>query len=183
MAKRRKPTRSTERAPAARRGQPSPKLDRQAFANRLRARFSDPTFEAATDALDRVIAIAWRNYRDYRKSPRKHKAGPGFADPDYELADDWRAPHDRIAEAAAVQRNPRSKNRVLLICAASRNDKTCPGEMSKTFRLTELARARLEGGGCKVDFLDLSHLASEYGRVIYPCKACVSTAMPLCHWP
>jgi multimeric flavodoxin WrbA len=31
--------------------------------------------------------------------------------------------------------------------------------------------------------LDLSHLASEYGRVIYPCKACVSTAMPLCHWP
>ena len=31
--------------------------------------------------------------------------------------------------------------------------------------------------------LDLSRLASEYGRVIYPCKACVSTAMPLCHWP
>ena len=35
----------------------------------------------------------------------------------------------------------------------------------------------------EVDFLDLSNLASEYGRVIYPCKACVSTAMPLCHWP
>ncbi len=31
--------------------------------------------------------------------------------------------------------------------------------------------------------LDLSRLASEYGRMIYPCKACVSTAMPLCHWP
>jgi len=29
----------------------------------------------------------------------------------------------------------------------------------------------------------LSDLTSEYGRVIYPCKACVSTAMPLCHWP
>src|SRR5438132_10137590 len=37
--------------------------------------------------------------------------------------------------------------------------------------------------GFEVDLLDLSRLASEYGRVIYPCKACVSTAMPLCHWP
>jgi multimeric flavodoxin WrbA len=37
--------------------------------------------------------------------------------------------------------------------------------------------------GFEVDFLDLSRLASEYGRIIYPCKACVSTAMPLCNWP
>jgi multimeric flavodoxin WrbA len=40
-----------------------------------------------------------------------------------------------------------------------------------------------ENGGFAVDFLDLSRLASEYGRKIFPCKACVSTAMPLCHWP
>jgi multimeric flavodoxin WrbA len=31
--------------------------------------------------------------------------------------------------------------------------------------------------------LDLSLLTAEYGRQILPCKACVSTAMPLCHWP
>ena len=31
--------------------------------------------------------------------------------------------------------------------------------------------------------LDLSRLTAEYGRHIHPCKACVSTAMPLCHWP
>src|SRR5881227_3714283 len=37
--------------------------------------------------------------------------------------------------------------------------------------------------GFQIDLLDLSNLAAEYGRVIYPCKACVSTAMPLCHWP
>ena len=42
----------------------------------------------------------------------------------------------------------------------------------------ELAQAKLE-----VDFLDLSQLTSEYGRKIHPCKGCVSTAMPLCHWP
>ena len=35
----------------------------------------------------------------------------------------------------------------------------------------------------KVDILDLSRLASEYGRNIHPCKACFSTAAPLCHWP
>ncbi|HVJ13183.1 MAG TPA: NAD(P)H-dependent oxidoreductase, partial [Burkholderiales bacterium] len=31
--------------------------------------------------------------------------------------------------------------------------------------------------------LELSHLADEPWKVIHPCKACVSTAMPLCHWP
>ena len=35
----------------------------------------------------------------------------------------------------------------------------------------------------EVEVLDLSRLTSEYGRIIYPCKTCVSTAMPLCHWP
>lgn len=33
------------------------------------------------------------------------------------------------------------------------------------------------------DLLDLSLLTAQYGRQILPCKACVSTAMPLCHWP
>ncbi|MEO8626843.1 MAG: NADPH-dependent FMN reductase, partial [Betaproteobacteria bacterium] len=35
----------------------------------------------------------------------------------------------------------------------------------------------------EVDLLDLSLVTSEYGKKIYPCKGCVSTAMPLCHWP
>ena len=30
---------------------------------------------------------------------------------------------------------------------------------------------------------DISALADEPWKVIHPCKACVSTAMPLCHWP
>jgi multimeric flavodoxin WrbA len=60
---------------------------------------------------------------------------------------------------------------------------TCPGEMSKTFRLAIVARDAIVAAGAECDLLDLSHLTSEDGRVIYPCKACVSTAMPLCHWP
>jgi len=33
-----------------------------------------------------------------------------------------------------------------------------------------------------LSFVPLGSL-SEYGRNIHPCKGCVSTAMPLCHWP
>jgi multimeric flavodoxin WrbA len=35
----------------------------------------------------------------------------------------------------------------------------------------------------EVQVLDLSRLASEYGREIHPCKACFSTSPALCHWP
>jgi multimeric flavodoxin WrbA len=35
----------------------------------------------------------------------------------------------------------------------------------------------------ETDLLDLSRIISDYDRHIHPCKACVSTAMPLCHWP
>ncbi|MEO7954196.1 MAG: flavodoxin family protein, partial [Polaromonas sp.] len=35
----------------------------------------------------------------------------------------------------------------------------------------------------ETDLLDLSLLTSSYHLNIHPCKGCVSTAMPLCHWP
>jgi multimeric flavodoxin WrbA len=73
--------------------------------------------------------------------------------------------------------------RVLLINASSRSEHTCPGEMSKSFRLAEIARSVFVQGDVVVDVLDLSRLASEYGRHIHPCKACFSTAAALCHWP
>jgi multimeric flavodoxin WrbA len=72
---------------------------------------------------------------------------------------------------------------VLVICAAPRNDGTCPGEMSKTYRLSRIAQDTLDAAGMETDLLDLSRLASDFDRRIHPCKACVSTAMPLCHWP
>ena len=56
--------------------------------------------------------------------------------------------------------------------------------MSKTFRLAQLARedsrrARASSATSSISSL----LTAQYGRQILPCKACVSTAMPLCHWP
>ena len=41
----------------------------------------------------------------------------------------------------------------------------------------------MEDADIEADLLDLSLVTSEYGRNIHPCKGCVATAMPLCHWP
>jgi multimeric flavodoxin WrbA len=70
-----------------------------------------------------------------------------------------------------------------VVCGSARNDGTCPGEVSKTWRLAKIAEETLHRDGIETDFLDLSLLQSDYARRIYPCKACVSTAQPLCHWP
>jgi multimeric flavodoxin WrbA len=170
--------------PRVRKGQGSTKLSKDEFSRRFRERFYDPEFEATSNEIDRLVEIAWQAYDQYRKSPRTRKAGPGFADPEHELPIEWLDARDRIVRAEARQRDPSSPSRVLLVCASARNDDTCPGEMSKTFRLVTAAREIIaQNKGFEVDLLDLSHLTSEYGRFILPCKACVSTAMPLCHWP
>jgi multimeric flavodoxin WrbA len=170
--------------PKVRTGTPSVQLSKSEFLERARARFYDPSFSAADTAIDQVLEIAWKNYSDYHKSPRTKAAGAGFSDPNFQLPIEWLAAREEIKKAEARQKNPRGNSRILVINGSSRSDQTCPGEMSKTYRLAKVAEELfVRARGFEVDFLDLSRLASEYGRVIYPCKSCVSTAMPLCHWP
>jgi len=170
--------------PSVRKGQGSTKLTKKEFRRRWNERFYDPAFAMARAEMDRLAEIAWDAYDKYRKSPRTRKAGPEFEDPEYKLPIEWLEARARIREAETRQATPGTPSRILLICASPRTDDTCPGEMSKTFRLTNAARAVMtEAAGFEVDLLDLSRLTSEYGRAILPCKACVSTAMPLCHWP
>jgi len=169
--------------PRIRKGQARGPLSRDEFEQRFRDKFFDPNFRAADAAIDELLEIAWSNYKDSRKAPVTRKAGTRYADPDYDLSVEWLKTRDAIRAAQRQQEKKRSRARVLLICAATRNDKTCPGEMSKTYRLSQIAQRTLQAARCDVDLLDLSLLASDYSRVIYPCKACVSTAMPLCHWP
>ena len=99
------------------------------------------------------------------------------------MSDEWRANSERLKARQAAWSEAASPSRVLVICGSDRNDGTCPGEMSKSFRLAKLAEQTAQQAGMEVDLLDLSLLSSEYGRRIHPCKGCVSTAMPLCHWP
>ena len=166
-----------------RKGQGDVKLTREEFERRLRERFYDPEFQAVERQIADVIAVAWKAYDEYHKSPRTRKAGPGFADPEFELPIEWLETRERIQAAERQQQDPAGPGRVLLVCGAARHDQTCPGEMSKTFRLASQARDEIERAGLQCDFLDLSLLTAQYGRQILPCKACVSTAMPLCHWP
>ena len=170
--------------PKVRKGTPSVQLGKEEFFRRARERFYDPTFADVAPQIENIIEVAWKNYNEYHKSPRARKAGAGFSDPDFPVAIEWLATRKAIADAEKRQKHPRSNARILLINGSTRSDQTCPGEMSKTFRLTKMAEDIMTAAkGFEVDLLDLSRLASEYGRVIYPCKACVSTAMPLCHWP
>ncbi|WP_235579391.1 flavodoxin family protein [Pseudorhodoferax sp. Leaf274] len=157
-------------------------MDRAAFQARFEARFADPRFAGERAAIDRLANIAWRNHEDSRKAPQTRPAGPGFADPAYELSVEWSATRDRLQAAqAAWGQAPRS--RVLLVNGSARNDQTCPGENAKTMRLAAMARDVLQEHGAETDLLDLSLLTSDYDLHIHPCKGCVSTTMPLCHWP
>jgi multimeric flavodoxin WrbA len=166
-----------------RKGQAPAPLSRDEFGRRFRGQFVDPAFQAEGEALARIEEIAWHGYGEGRKAPITKKAGPGYADPDYDLSVDWIEARARIDRAQAAWADPKTKTRALVICGSPRNDGTCPGEISKTFRLASLVKDELAAAQIEVDFLDLSLLTSEYGRKIHPCKGCVSTAMPLCHWP
>jgi multimeric flavodoxin WrbA len=171
-------------SPTVRTQDPFRPLTREQFRERFMARFYDPAFARVSAELERVCEVAWEGYDKYRKSPRTRAAGPGFAEPDYEVAEEWLATRARIADAQARQQDLATPGRILLVLGSTRSEHTCPGEISKTRRLVAAARdAVLSQKGFEVDVLDLSTLADEPWKVIHPCKACVSTAMPLCHWP
>ena len=166
-----------------RKGQAPAVLSREAFHERFMQSFVDPAFRAEDEALARLEAVAWDAYKEGRKAPHTRKAGEGFADPDYDLSTEWLETRARLQKAQAEWENPATPPRVLLVCGSSRNDGTCPGEISKTWRLLHTAKTTLEEAGMHTDVLDLSLLTSSYHLNIHPCKGCVSTAMPLCHWP
>ncbi len=166
-----------------RKGQAPAPLERESFHQRFMQSFFDPAYQPEAEAITRIEEIAWQAYQEGRKAPVTAKAGPGFSDPDYDLSVEWRATRDKLIAAQQRWAQPETPSRVLLVCGASRNDGTCPGEISKSFRLTHIAREALEDAGVHTDVLDLSLINSSYDLHIHPCKGCVSTAMPLCHWP
>ena len=166
-----------------RKGQAPDPIARDEFGARFRNNFVDPAFRAEDKAIARLETIAWKAFHGGRKSPITKKAGAGYADPTYDLSVDWLETKARLDAAQKAWASATTETRALVVCGSPRNDGTCPGEMSKTFRLSGLVSEVFKQDGIEVDFLDLSLVASDYERKIHPCKGCVSTAMPLCHWP
>ena len=159
-------------------------LTKAQFRERFFARFYDPAFDEVKLELEKVFEKAWDGYIVYRKSPRKKPAGKGFADPTFALPIEWLDTRAKILAAAKRQKDPKSPSRILIVNGSTRSEHSCPGEISKTRRLAQQAQKTIESlRGFAVDFLDLSTLADEPDKTIFPCKACVSTAQPLCHWP
>lgn len=162
---------------------PEPRLDREDFLRRFKTQFQDPVFDRMQDALEAIAQGAWDAYSHYRKSPRTQKAGPAFADPDYDLAIDWVRAAEAVARAQAIHDDDSQSPSILIVNGSSRSEHSCPGEMSKSWRLTELAEAQCRALGLNTDILNLSRVTAEFGRTIHPCKACFSTSPALCHWP
>ena len=172
-----------------RREMPDPRLSREDFRHRYLRQFVDPAFDALQGQIAAIEEVAWQAYSAGRKAPRTRKAGPGFADPDYDLSVDWLEARAAIAAAQTRHDDPATPARILIVNSSPRSEHTCPGETSKSWRLAGIARraietwTRQEGHRCEIEILDLSRLVSEYGRKIHPCKACFSTSAALCHWP
>jgi len=159
-------------------------LTKSEYRKRFDARFYDPAFDGVKAELDAVFEKAWDGYITYRKSPRTTAAGPEFAHPEQKLSLEWLQTRAEIQAAEQRQKDPTSPSRILIVNGSTRSEHSCPGEISKTRRLAQRAQETIEAiDGFEVDFLDLATMADEPLKVIHPCKACVSTAMPLCHWP
>ncbi len=175
-----------ERDIEPRREMPDARLSREDFRHRYLRQFVDPAFARLQAQIDELADVAWQAYCAGRKAPHTRKAGPGFADADYDLSVDWLEARAAIAAAQRRHDDPAAPSRILIVNGSPRSEHTCPGESSKSWRLVEIARqaieasARREGHRCKTEILDLSRLASEYGRHIHPCKGCFSTAAALC---
>ena len=89
-----------------RKGSPSPRLAEPEFRRRFLGQFQDPAYDPLQAELGRIADAAWDAYSHSRKSPHTRKAGPGFADPDYDLSVDWIAAREAIREARAPARRP-----------------------------------------------------------------------------
>ena len=112
--------------------------------------------------IDKIIDAAWDGYDNSRKSPLTQAGRPGLCRSQVRAVGRMDAPQrEAIRRAERQQKSPSSKSRILLINGSPRSDQTCPGEMSKSFRLMEIAeevdqaRARLRGRAARPQPPDL----------------------------
>src|SRR3954467_14759042 len=108
------------KAPEPRKGMPSPQLDQVEFRKRFLSSFQDPAFDPLKDELEAVAGAAWDGYSNNRKSPRTRKAGPGYADPDYDLAVDWIGAREAVETAQREHDDPDQPPCILIVNCSSR---------------------------------------------------------------
>ena len=146
---------SESTSPRVVKGMPSVELGREEFERRFRERHRDPLFDGVEESsppcstprgrLQRVPqGTADAQGRARVRRPELRAVG--------RLA--RRARRDR--RGGRAPQDSTLPGRMLVINGSARSDQTCPGEMSKTYRLAKQAQTAIENEGCDVDFLDLS---------------------------
>jgi hypothetical protein len=103
-----------------RKGMPERRISRERFEKRFQSQFTDPAFAPFASVLQAVTNVAWDAYANSRKAPLTRKAGPGFADPDYDICLDWLAAREAIADAQKRHDDPGRRPRLLLVNGSSR---------------------------------------------------------------
>src|SRR5574339_113655 len=99
--------------PAVRRQSEWVPLTKEQFRERFYSRFYDPVFDEVKAELEKVLEKSWDGYINYRKSPRKRAAGPGFADPTMQLPIEWLEARAKIDAAEKRQKDAASPTRIL----------------------------------------------------------------------
>ncbi len=126
-----------------RRGMPSVQLDKREFKKRFQAKFYDPVFEPLQAEIDKIADAARIAYDEYHTTPRAEGRRRLCRS---ELRGGGRMAETRanIQAAERRQKNSKSPSRVLIVNGSSRSEHTCPGEMSKTYRLVTIAKQVVE---------------------------------------
>jgi hypothetical protein len=102
--------------PKVRTGMPGVQLKKGEFFERARARFYDPTFAAVAPEIEKIIEVAWKNYTEYRKSPRTHRAGRGFGDPEFALPMEWLETRSVIDWMAEIYPRWVAAHGIMILC-------------------------------------------------------------------
>src|SRR5258706_3489541 len=94
---------------------PDVALTREQFTQRIREQFYDPAFDPLSPEIDRIIGVAWDGYDQGHKAPRTQKAGPGYADPNYNLSVERIGTSGRIKDEKHRTKEPAPPSPILLI--------------------------------------------------------------------
>ena len=168
-----------------RKGQGDVTLTREEFERRLRERFYDPAFERVAGEVDAGRRRRLGRLRRVPQEPAHAESGARLRRPGLRAA--GRVARGARRASSAAQRRSRTHPaaaRASCWSAAPRaTTRPARARCRRPSASSQMAREEIERAGVTCDLLDLSLLTAEYGRQILPCKACVSTAMPLCHWP
>jgi hypothetical protein len=107
-----------------RKGMPDPRISAQEFEKRFLSQYQGPAFAPLAAELLKVANAAWEGYSNHRKSPSVRKAGPEFADPDYDLSTEWIAARDALRVAQSKYEDATAASRFLIINCSGRSEHT-----------------------------------------------------------